>query len=76
LRGAGTDVAVVQADAGDPERLRAAPAPLFTTRVEGGIEVLRRLHARAGAHAKRLDEPRDPLRMSSGMSVISFVVAG
>ena len=29
LRAAGTDVAVVQADAGDPERLRAALSPLF-----------------------------------------------
>ena len=29
LRAAGADVAVVQADAGDPERLRAALSPLF-----------------------------------------------
>jgi NAD(P)-dependent dehydrogenase (short-subunit alcohol dehydrogenase family) len=39
LRAAGTDVAVVQADAGDPERLRAALSPLFAAPGAPGVVI-------------------------------------
>ena len=39
LRAAGTDVAVVQADAGDPERLRAALSPGFALPGAPGVVV-------------------------------------
>jgi len=39
LRGAGTDVAVVVADAGDPDRLRAAVAPLFARPGAPGVVI-------------------------------------
>jgi short-subunit dehydrogenase len=39
LRAAGTDVAVVQADAGDAENLRAALAPLFTGAGAPGVVI-------------------------------------
>src|SRR4051794_6122822 len=44
-----------------PSSSRPTPALfLLDAPVEGGLEVLR--HVRSGAHAKGLDEPRDPLR--------------
>jgi short-subunit dehydrogenase len=39
LRAAGTDVTVVAADAGDPDRLRAAVAPLFDGRGAPGVVI-------------------------------------
>src|SRR4051812_25283444 len=39
LRAEGTDVAVVQADAGDPERLRAALSPLVTAPDAPGVAI-------------------------------------
>ena len=39
LRGAGTDVTVVAADAGDPESLRAAVAPLFARPGAPGVVI-------------------------------------
>ena len=39
LRGAGTDVTVVIADAGDPDRLRAAVAPLFAGAGAPGVVI-------------------------------------
>jgi NADP-dependent 3-hydroxy acid dehydrogenase YdfG len=39
LRAAGTDVAVVQADAGDPERLGAALSPLFAAQGAPGVVI-------------------------------------
>jgi NAD(P)-dependent dehydrogenase (short-subunit alcohol dehydrogenase family) len=39
LRATGTDVAVVQADAGDPERLRAALSPLFAAQGGPGVVI-------------------------------------
>jgi len=39
LRAGGTDVAVVQADAGDPERLRAALSPLLAAPVAPGVVI-------------------------------------
>lgn len=39
LRAAGAEVAVVQADAGDPERLRAALAPLFAVPGAPGVVI-------------------------------------
>ena len=39
LRGAGTDVTVVVADAGDPDRLRAAVAPLFARPGAPGVVI-------------------------------------
>ncbi len=39
LRAAGADVAVVQADAGDPESLRAALAPLFAAQDAPGVVI-------------------------------------
>ena len=39
LRGAGTDVTVVEADAGDPNRLRAAVAPLFARPGAPGVVI-------------------------------------
>src|SRR3954469_12908333 len=39
LRAAGVDVAVVQADAGDPERLRSALSPLVVARGAPGVVI-------------------------------------
>jgi NAD(P)-dependent dehydrogenase (short-subunit alcohol dehydrogenase family) len=39
LRAAGADVTVVRADAGDPERLRAALSPLFATPAAPGVVI-------------------------------------
>jgi hypothetical protein len=39
LRAAGTDVAVVQADAGDPEHLRGALSPLFADPGAPGVVI-------------------------------------
>jgi hypothetical protein len=39
LRGAGTDVTVVVADAGDPDRLRAAVAPRFARPGAPGVVI-------------------------------------
>src|SRR3954470_6079354 len=71
LRGAGTDVAVVAADAGDPDRLRAAVAPLFAEPGAPGVVIY---SAALAAFDDLLSVTPEQLAVAYAVNVIGAVV--
>ena len=71
LRAAGTDVTVVTADAGDPDRLRAAVAPLFAARSAPGVVIY---SAALPASDDLLSVTPDQLAAAYAVNVIGAVV--
>jgi NAD(P)-dependent dehydrogenase (short-subunit alcohol dehydrogenase family) len=71
LRGAGTDVTVVAADAGDPDRLRAALAPLFARPGAPGVVIY---SAALAASDELLSVASEQLAAAYAVNVIGAVV--
>ena len=71
LRGAGTDVAVVTADAGDPDGLRAAVVPLFARPGAPGVVIY---SAALAASDELLDVTPEQLAAAYAVNVIGGVV--
>ena len=71
LRAAGTDVAIIQADVGDPERLRAALSPLFVAPGAPGVVIY---NAALAASDDLLTVSPEQLAAAYGVDVIGGVL--